>query len=654
MLWTRLLAVSVHMNSQLHSMRQSHSTIIVILPSGVLFLYFWLNLGTIGPPCPQSFACIAILPYTHDSSEGCSLPDNKTWSLQSPTKTQHSPDFDPSLPTATKMSSKRDLDPLPAQPILHPEKRQKTEPEIYLDPFPHAPIPPAPPIFDAGLLDSLPTELNERIVAHLCRANPTLPALELSLTSIQQLCAVQNVLSGTLRLTPHSTIDEHGFWPTIFCPLKELVIEPGTPMNVIRKALELAQEQPKRIVILDPKAVGPVMQLVPGADPCFGSFRKALQIFPRLAKDAWHIRYVEDLVITSTAARHNQNFCCLSNLPNLKKLTIQCRQPLIRRCILNRLDFSTADSFTLSLANCCPRLQQLSLICRCVSCLLPTFDPVQLTSLSALTLDTLVPFRGFLKQSLASVKSLGLAGPNALEMAADIGATVTSISCKVPVRNEDDLHALTKCPRISEIDLTIAPGLEFDLGSLVTSFKSVRQIYLTWMNNGGTVPLETVPGAIYRMVRNAPALTELRLFGVSIPLDEMYNVLELLGTRLRCIQVSVGSQKEPPLERLQSLLVFATLFNTELREFSISETSHQLKVTKGRGAKYILVISQLPRTWAALKRLQIAAPFSEFEDLSRKLGEVQKWALERMDRYRPKRPKFANVDIVWCSKQQFM
>lgn len=131
------------------------------------------------------------------------------------------------------------------------------------------------------------------------------------------------------------------------------------------------------------------------------------------------------------------------------------------------------------------------------------------------------------------------------------------------------LLELTACYGLKRLDIPIASSAKKVLAQAIAAFPELQALRLDWdglcwdLEDG-----EDCDGMVLDAVRCAPKLIELRLIPLAhLSIGAVTNILELLGTRLRCFDVALIYQDPPPVERLIAVAQAAATYNPKLRQF---------------------------------------------------------------------------------------
>lgn len=156
-----------------------------------------------------------------------------------------------------------------------------------------------------------------------------------------------------------------------------------------------------------------------------------------------------------------------------------------------------------------------------------------------------------------------------------VGQAVTEIEYTSPLLGyrlltSQHILELTKYHRLRSIALPLANDVEQVLPQLATALPDLERLAL---HPNDRRHYGVRPGAILQTVQSAGKLSDLRLKAIRIGLAEMVDVLRILGVRLRVLGVSIHRQVEPPVNRLQALLLAAAKYNADLRKFDVFDVN---------------------------------------------------------------------------------
>lgn len=192
---------------------------------------------------------------------------------------------------------------------------------------------------------------------------------------------------------------------------------------------------------------------------------------------------------------------------------------------------------------------------------------------SARGTSTFVSVSSRIMQHLARLQTVTLQMPvSCLCFAARLGKPVTEIDCtfRVGLSSKSDLLSLTRCTRLKRLRTIVEPGVEHVLAETIKAMPELELLHLTW---DWTKPqwtgsyAQANSGKLLSAIRVAPKLARLSLTNVRISIDELTNILQALGTRLRSFTTSLCDQDEAPLQRLTAICKALADHNLSLEKF---------------------------------------------------------------------------------------
>lgn len=172
---------------------------------------------------------------------------------------------------------------------------------------------------------------------------------------------------------------------------------------------------------------------------------------------------------------------------------------------------------------------------------------------------------------LAALDSLELAqGLGGLQLAAQMGHSITKVSSQTDAVDAVDISKLSACPRLSSLVVRLNPGAELALPAVASSLHTLSATFSRQRNAlfDEWEPLgEWEPGLMLGIVLNAKKLRYFDVRGVRVSEQELVAVLKHMGPRLEGFSTSVIGQGEPPWKRLLKLMTTMSEYNGSLKIF---------------------------------------------------------------------------------------
>lgn len=267
---------------------------------------------------------------------------------------------------------------------------------------------------------------------------------------------------------------------------------------------------------------------------------------------------------------------------NLRELRIKC----VGICVFKDV-FRTREAW-LELAGLCPNLSTLEIVCICGSKEVELSHFVNnLPRLQRFTFNrpvskrTLLALRQIESVSLRHVWDGGLSMREQCELAVKIGEPVTGIEstffplCARPsLLTEDGVASLSKCKRLSELDMHLRAGAERSFPNL----PELCSLRMRWEDSsvdllhgqGGRDRFHAPsPPFFIQVASMAPNLRTLCLFKIQISLIELTEMLSRVGSRLEIFGTSITGQDEPAEVRTVQVLDILARNNRSLQNFEI-------------------------------------------------------------------------------------
>lgn len=404
-------------------------------------------------------------------------------------------------------------------------------------------------------LDSFPTEVCEKIVAHVAGPWQFSCLHRLAAISPKQQAAVLSVLSYRLCSIYYDTSleDAHFAWTQIFkLRVRELVLcthQRGNPPSKLAKLL-----------------MAPTLQKA--SIPSTPSFLQDLS-------QANSVRAVELYLENET--KWKLIFAALDSI-DIRELRLLCSATVEEHC---KIAETMREEGVNVLSARYPSLTTLGIKCRCLLTVAEGEDPRQqwtilrdFKSLRKISISFDVPDEGLpVLKALESVEVFDVESPCSL--AGRIGAPVTAMvnwvhgGCPQSGINwctVDDIALLAPCSRFSALALRLCDDAEAALPSIGMDLECLS---MTWMRDDKRPYYEPMPGSMRHLVRSFPNLRELDLVHARIAGDEFCAILEFLGTHLESLGLSVCRQDVPPIAYLIEVPKTLTDGCQSLRKFEL-------------------------------------------------------------------------------------
>lgn len=413
-------------------------------------------------------------------------------------------------------------------------------------------------------LDILPLELRCRIASYVSGGEQTYSALCLAQTNLTQRQAVLSTLSYKLHLSVENLYGPQ--WMDVFGhETQTLVVK-----DDYARLLELGGDPDPFTFI--------------GAPP----LRRV-----EILDEPWVLRVVAmstsvrelKISIYGLAPLHllQRTLASLGKDKHLTSLELECAVVCKSVCPFNRI--TQNNPLPEALQECSPKLSVLKTMCIYHShhetpiwralVLLPTLSEVTVVSYPP----------EFVLGKLRSIRSVRICSvPNGFQLAMELGRNVISLQSSQGL-SAAEVAALSKCPRLLQLDIDVKKGAEASLLTLLQSATSLRSLKLKWPRAQEWIALKyrwngfwfcnANGNAILRAVQLAPDLVELDLRYVRIPPVELENILLGIGPRLKHYGTSIWDQDEAPFDHLETLIRMLTRYCSGLRSFAVSESIGQ-------------------------------------------------------------------------------
>lgn len=260
-------------------------------------------------------------------------------------------------------------------------------------------------------------------------------------------------------------------------------------------------------------------------------------------------------MVRASASTSSQLLCeVVADLP-LRKLTIICEARDPAKCFYKNLN--SAARRARSLADVCPRVEQLGVGCRCTTAqhnlwtLVRDFCRINelcVHNTCATEIPVLSNLRSFRMTEMMHHREF----PQCVR---DLISEWTVVLSPRLAWSETQMFSLKHCLKLSKLHLNLIEGAEKALRDVILTLPSLSELSLSWEpKDSCVVPASSAHGAILDAVRAAPNLTVLRLINVVMALDELNEVLRCMGPRLTKLETGLMDQAEHMATRLASIL----------------------------------------------------------------------------------------------------
>lgn len=441
-------------------------------------------------------------------------------------------------------------------------------------------------------LDTLPSDVCERIAAHVSAGLQTVDALCLAEVSPRQRIAVLHALTHKFEQSNEpGARDYNDRWARIFAAeTHELRFFPDVrrlQYQDCAESLRLFQ--------------APVLRKASVWDD------------PLVLLAAAKSKSLRQLQLFLTHQSPPELICNTLSSLNLERLSIHCWCSFAEeRCPLSCFHVDKAHANYLP--SLCPRLVSLEVDCDCLG----DDDPFQ-TMLPAMPLLRDVKLRVIQKSTvpflrrLDSVQVYDVCHQHyALENALVVGNSVTEISSWACF-DGDAIFSLACFPRLTVLRCSVSEEAAYVFAGVADTLTALQVLDLRWhtvteiKRHDNAIPLaDAESGVLLNVVQTLPNLIELHLTCVRISLSELCGVLQRIGPRLEKFGTDISGQEERPMDRLERLLHCASQNNRSLRRLHIAPNGLQC-IRDGLSGNQ--VYSRAVCTLAAVHRLQQNAPF---------------------------------------------
>lgn len=191
------------------------------------------------------------------------------------------------------------------------------------------------------------------------------------------------------------------------------------------------------------------------------------------------------------------------------------------------------------------------------------------------------------RNSVAKLRDMESVSIEASEFAYDtaiaVGERVKELRLCNNALSVDHIVELEMCSGLKELTMIVGEGADQVIPGLVEKLPKLRKLEVQWArpepcrhvgdgNFGFHACYCTAEsGAILKAVRAAPALESVEVSNLRVPLAEMKGLLDVLGSRLKSLNLSLEGQDELPLERLHEGLRSARKTNPSLRDIEVTD-----------------------------------------------------------------------------------
>lgn len=484
-------------------------------------------------------------------------------------------------------------------------------------------------------LDKLPEDVCVRLAAHVCHDDQDLDGLALAKTSPLLRRAVLTILDHSLIIWDKESFGKlaaapkTGNWDTL-TNRKWMSVMGADVHKVFQPMLRtLLYKRPPRYTLRLLSL--PNLRMVDITDhPNYLSAVSRSSSIRELS-----IRWLGQVPLTKMLETFSK--------VQLTKLKTICPDPRDRsptfQCPFSDPRLSNTDGNGIS--TCLPGLKSVDIRCVCYSAIpqdgeimfwqfLASLKTVEEVSFVWVDSGDNIPQESYrFLSKRASVRIME--SPFANEFASRIGSSVTAI-----LNDHDILNAaltttqvcgLPNLARLKKLSFKIREGAEKDLPDVVAKLPELNVLNLSWERNvegsrdrcryTGSRFATALPGAMLRTVQVAPQLFEIGFVQVRIPLIEVVAILSSIRGQLRFFEFSMGDQEEPPLDRLEMVLLAAVQNNPELRYFVVDDMSYGCTLAPRKDWNW-----QIERVLSGLRFLQKRSPHVYIGDLIAEAREL--------------------------------
>lgn len=371
-------------------------------------------------------------------------------------------------------------------------------------------------------LDALPLEVCTRIAAYYGRF-PDANALTLAMFSKQLKEAVLSCVEHRLDLTNPGEVPHLEQWEQVFLPCVRDIRCSDSEWPIDRKlfhspTLLHATVPYDETLLLELEMAPKLRSLCVTLDGVY-SPRALITALAQLKLE--HLSICCEFCDTDSCAitklaRSRRGRRGFANFPAIKSVEFSCD----RKPTESPIDFE----FT-PLVTSLPNLREITLSC-----------PVPENAI------------GILAQ-VSSVRLIGIT--DGVQSAVKIGPSVTALMCSVgqPFMTGNDISKLAACPKLKELALSIEPGAEFELPSVI---RNLEVLHLSWrwerVRHGPQsfkAKYYTPPSDVmWEILQSAPNVAELVLHGAPLSANQVKRILSTLGPQLRRFGLTVDSERE--------------------------------------------------------------------------------------------------------------
>lgn len=186
--------------------------------------------------------------------------------------------------------------------------------------------------------------------------------------------------------------------------------------------------------------------------------------------------------------------------------------------------------------------------------------------------------------------------------------------------SEGMVETLAMCEGLEKLGIMLRRGGERGLVRLLKFLKGLSVLKVCW---GGYVDVER--GRLLEAIRLGERLEEVGFSGAKLEKEEVHQMLESVGRRLKRLQISVGGQREAAWERAEAVTRACIQYNSELRELRIEEFDvHEASFVGLREGMRMRDAEKWKRRMRVLLRLlQRQAPYLDMGCIGKFVEEVE-------------------------------
>lgn len=462
-------------------------------------------------------------------------------------------------------------------------------------------------------LDLLPSEVCERIAAHVSRGTQTTSALSLAEASATMRTAVISALGQKVLLFSEGADDLSGRWMQ-FTPYVKHLEFGATTYTIARSAVKTSNGKKRCVSEWDNELLSKSDRLE----------TVDFWVEPSILRALTGLRSLRKLTIKSAGSYYGDLlFQMLASL-DTRDITFRCEARNAEQCLLSNMKYFN-DNHN-AFAESCPNLEILDIFCACMqwghqvaqmSQCVPRIFAIfpACKSLRYLKLRSYPPQN--VMQNVCAIPSVEPPyDERAYHLAMKLGNAVTSLGCNRYL-DSNEVDRLSVCQRLVALDICIREGTEDVLPKLAQELPFLRCLKVQMelrcdTRNRRFSFSEMRPGSMLQTVRSAHHLDTLHIVDIRISTSELQAILIHCGIRLRDFLTSISDQEEPALQRLETLLYTASVHNNELRSLNTV-------LRMWMPAKLDALTRQARRVYAALNFLESRAPYLDACSLKRLL-----------------------------------